>query len=120
MADAQREGLKAAADRFATAMRKIARVRTQHTADAVHVAWDGADALVQAGHEGGAWGWEPIQALMFDNNKRHPLFGDKNKWYKQGRWPITAYTERAALDSATEAFADAAVPILLGEHGFTE
>jgi hypothetical protein len=120
VADPEREGLKAAADRFATAMRKISRVRTIRTADAVNVSFEGDEAVIAAGHEGGAWGWEPIQALMFDNNKRHPLWGNKAHWYKQGRWPITEYTERAALDSATEAFADAAVPPLLEEHGFTE
>lgn len=117
---AAREGLKAAADRFAATMRRVASVRTHRTADAVHVAWDGDEALVQAGSPGGAYGWDPIVGLMFDNNLRHPLFGNKSKWYKQGRYPITQYTERAGIDSAAEAFADAGIPPLLEEHGFTE
>lgn len=118
MADYNRAGLKAAADRFARAMRVIAAVRTRRTAEAVHVAWEGREAVIQGGRPEGAYGWEPIQALMFDNNLRHPLFGNRNHWYKQGRWPITAYTERAAIDSAAEAYAEAAVDPLLKEHGF--
>lgn len=117
MADATREGLRAAANRLARAMRVIAAVRTRHTAEAVRVYFDGEEAVVSAGREGGAWGWEPIQAAMFDDNGRHPLYGDKKHWYHQGRWPITAMTERAALDSAVNAFADTAIPLLLKEYG---
>lgn len=120
MPDPVHEGLKAAAGRFAVVMKKIAAVKTRRTADAVHVSWDGDDALVQAGRPGGEYGWDPIQASMFDDNGRHPLFGDKKYWYKQGRWPITAYTERAGIDSATDAFADAVFPPLLEDHGFTD
>lgn len=118
--DAEREGLKAAADRFAAVMRKVAAIRTRRTAEAVNIQMEGDDALIQAGRPGGAWGWEPIQAFMFDNNWRHPLYGNKKQWYHQGRFPITSMTERAGIDSATEAFADKAVPILLEEHGFSE
>lgn len=120
MADAKREGLKAAAARFAAVMRKVAGVKTRLTAEAVHVAWEGDVALVRAGKPEGVYGWEPIQAFMFDNNWRHPLFGNRKKWYHQGRYPITGLTERAGLNAATEAFADAAIPVLLKEYGFTE
>lgn len=120
VSEAEREGLKAAADRFAAVMRKVASIRTRRTADAVNISMEGEDAVIQAGHPGGPWGWEPIQAFMFDNNWRHPLYGNKKQWYHQGRFPITSMTERAGIESATEAFADKAVPILLAEHGFSE
>lgn len=118
MADYDRNGLKAAADRFAQAMRKIAAVRTRHTADAVNVTWEGDEALIRGGHPGGPWQWEPIQAAMFDDNLRHPLFGNKRHWYKQGRYPITAYTERAAINQIDEVYATEAVDPMLRDMGF--
>jgi hypothetical protein len=118
--EALRLGLKAAADRFARAMRTIAGMRTRETAAQVNVVENTNENLIRGGHPGGGYGWEPIQALMFDNNLRHPLFGNKRHWYKQGRYPITQYTERAAIDDATEAFADAFVPAFVKEYGFDE
>lgn len=118
MPDWNRAGLKAAAERFARAMRTVAGVRTNETAAAVNVAWEGDTALVRGGEPGGPWQWTPIQAAMFDDNLRHPLFGNKRHWYKQGRWPITAYTERAAINDVDEVYADAAVDPMLAEYGF--
>ena len=111
MPDAGREGLRAAAEVIARVMRRVAAVKTRHTAAAVNVSWQGSEVAIQGGHPGGPWGWEPIQAWMFDDNGRHPLWGDKKHWYHQGHYPITAITERESLDEAVNAFADAAVPL---------
>lgn len=117
--DALRAGMKAAADVFARVMRDVSAVKTRNTADAVNTQGDGTTAvLIRAGHPGGGYGWEPIQALMFDNNLRHPLFGNRRHWYRQGYYGITEITERTAIDNATEAFADAFVPPFVEEYGF--
>ena len=118
MPDASRAGLKAAADSLARTMKRVAGVRTQRTADAVNVASEGDGLTVQGGHAGGPWGWDPIQGSMFDNNRRHPLFGDKHHWYHQGEYPITAITVDEGIDDAAEKYADAAVPIMLRQAGF--
>jgi hypothetical protein len=55
---------------------------------------------------------------MFDDNARHPLFGDKKHWYHQGYYPITSYTVDLSATDAAEAYADAAVELMLDEHGF--
>ena len=117
MSEAAHEGLKAAAEVVARVFRRVAAVRTHRTADAVHVTWEGEEAVVAGGHPGGAWGWEPVTAFMFDDNARHPLFGDKKHWYHQGDYPITAYTEAFSASDAAEAFADAAVDLYLKEAG---
>lgn len=117
MDGAIREGLSAAADVLSRIMRAVAGVKTNETAAAVNVNWNFEDVEVRAGYPGGEWGWTPIQALMFDNNKRHPLYGNRRHWYHEGYYPITEATVRIGADEATEAFADAAVDRLLEEHG---
>jgi|SRR5579859_170715 len=114
------DGLRAAANVLARVMRRVARVKTGETADAVNVAMDGEDALVRGGRPGGPYGWEPIQALMFDDNKRHPLFGNRGHWYHEGYYPITETTVRLGAEAAAQAYADTALPALFKEHGFTE
>lgn len=118
MPDYNREGLRAAAERFAAAMRTVAAVKTRRTADAVNISDERKEIVVRAGRPEGVYGWEPIQAVMFDNNLRHPLFGNKGHWYHEGRYPITQYTERAAIDDASEQYAQGAVDPLLKDHGF--
>jgi hypothetical protein len=124
MSDATNAGLRAAARTLALAMRDVAAVRTKEGARAVNVGSDpavaGEEVVIAAGHARGVYGWEPIQAAMFEGNDRHPLFGDKKHWYNQGYWPITEGTERAGLDDAVEDFADAAVPVFLQDYGFAE
>lgn len=115
---ASREGLRAAGAVLVAAMKSVAAVRTRTTAVQTHTVWDGDDLLVSAGHPAGVYGWVPIQALMFENNMRHPLFGDKKHWYNEGDYPITRITEAVGLDEAVEAFADATVPALLEELDF--
>jgi hypothetical protein len=118
MANARYEGLKAASAVLARVMKRVAGVKTHRTADAVRVTFEGDEAAVSAGRPEGAWGWEPIQALMFDDDKRHPLFGDRRHWYHQGEYPITAETVRIGADDAADAYADAAIDLMLDEHGF--
>ena len=118
MADARHEGLQAAADVLARIMRLVAPAKTQRAPDAVHTEFDGDEAIVAAGRPESVYGWEPIQALMFDDNKRHPLFGDKKHWYHQGEYPITEETVRLGADDAAEAYIDAALDLMLDEHGF--
>lgn len=120
MGDSRQEGLRAASEVLARVMRRVAAVKTRRTADAVHVTTEGPESIVQAGRPGGAYGWEPIQGLMFDDNKRHPLFGNKRHWYHQGYYPITEDTIRLGADDAAEAYADAAFDLMLKEHGVTE
>ena len=118
MADAREEGLRAAGEALARIMKRVAAVKTRKGADAVHVDIEGDEAVVAAGRPESVYGWEPIQALMFDDNKRHPLFGDKKHWYHQGEYPITEETVRLGADDAAEAYADAALDLMLEEHGF--
>lgn len=118
MPDARTYGLRAAAQSLARTMTRVALVKTRHGAAAVNIAYQGEDALVRAGRPEGVYGWEPIQALMFDDNKRHPLFGNKSHWYHEGHYPITETTVVKGIDDAAEAYADAAVDLMLDEHGF--
>lgn len=112
-----RRGLRAAADRLAAAMKQVAAVKTNETANAVNVIWPANAVEIRAGKPGGPYGWEPIQALMFEADLRHPLFGDKKYWFHQGYYPITRLTLKYGLDSAVDDFADEAVPALLDDLG---
>ena len=118
MPDARMEGLRAAANSLASTLKRFAVLKTRRTADAVHVVFEGAEAVVQAGHEEGGYGWEPIQGLMFDDNKRHPLFGNKRHWYNQGYFPMTQLAVTHGSEAAAEAYADAVLEPMLDEHGF--
>ena len=119
MADARREGLRAAADVLARIMQIVAMPKTHLTAAAVNIASEGEDLLVRAGRPG-RWGWTPIQASMLDDNRRHPLFGNKGHWYHEGYYGITEKTVALGADEAAEAYADAAVDLMLKEHGIIE
>lgn len=119
LSESLRAGLQAGAESLARKMKLVATLRTRKTAQAVNIRYEGDEAVIAGGHAGGAYGWEPIQALMFDNDKRHPLFGH-DPWYHQGDWPITAITAREGAGDAAEAFADAALEVLYREHGFIE
>jgi len=101
-------------------MMRVALAKTRHSAAAVNTTPEGPDILVRAGKPESVYGWEPIQALMFDDNKRHPLFGDKKHWYNQGEYPITEGTIRENGEDCAEAYADAAVDLMLDEHGFSK
>lgn len=120
MADAEREGLKAAADVFSRYLKRFAGKWTRRGAEAVNVSFEGSTAVIAAGHDGGPWGWDPIQASMFDNDRRHPLFGDKKHWYHQGLGPMTELTEKAGIAAAAQAWNDTGVTMLLKEHGWDE
>lgn len=102
----------------APAMRRIARIRTRKTADAVNIAVRDGWVEVRGGYPEGPWGWTPIQGSMFDNNRRHPLFGNKNKWYHQGYFPITDMTERLVEQLVADEYVREVLPTLLKERGF--
>jgi hypothetical protein len=101
-------------------MQVVAMPKTRFTAAAVNLASDGDAILVRAGRPEGQWGWTPIQASMFDNNRRHPLFGNRGHWYPEGYYGITELTVQLGADDAAEAFADAYVDSALREHGIIE
>jgi hypothetical protein len=122
--EALRKGMKAASDSFAHTMRTVSGARTRSTAAAVNVQEGDDEWLIRGGQPGGEYGWEPIQALMFDNNQRHPLFGDRRHWYQQsykkGALPITENTLRDGIDDAVDAFADEFIPAFAEQYGFDE
>lgn len=120
MAAADAMGRRAAARVFAAVMKRVAAVKTKKGADAVRVTQEGNETVIAAGRPAGRYGWEPIEAAMFDDDGRHPLFGNKRHWYREGRYPITELTERTALGRAVDAYADTALPELFREHGFTD
>jgi hypothetical protein len=121
MADARTEGLRAAADALARVMKRVAAAKTDEGARMVHTGFVSPGvAFVSAGFPVGPYGWNPIQALMFDNNLRHPLFGNKRYWYEQGYYPITDLTVTYGSEDAVQAYADAAVDLMLKEHGILE
>jgi hypothetical protein len=113
----QRAMMRAARNIVAPAMRRIARIRTKTTAAAVNI-HDGPNGIeVRAGTPSGQWGWEPIQALMFDNNKRHPLWGHP-PWKHQGSFPITAMTMKLVAKLVEDEYVQEDLKIILGKYGF--
>lgn len=120
MPDFNRDGLKAAAQSLARTMKKVAVVRTRRTADAVNVKAEGDAFLIRGGKPGGGWGWDPITALMFDDDKRHPFFGNRRRWYNQGYYGITENTVTSGIDEAADEYARNAIDPLLRDDGFDE
>lgn len=114
------DGLEAAGRSLAKTMKKVAGVRTRTGANAVNFHIEGDRVIVRAGKPGGQWGWDPVVPSMFDNNRRHPFFGDKKKWYNQGYYGITEITEEEGAEPAAEAFVKGAVDPLLRDHGFED
>lgn len=98
------------------AMQRIARIRTKRTADAVNIV-KGTDGTIEvrAGRPEGPYGWTPIQALMFEENKRHPLFGHP-PWYHQGDFPITALTMKLVQRQVEDEFVQEDIKLILGKH----
>lgn len=120
--DYNREGLQAAARVVADVFRKVAMVRTRRTADAINIQIKDDVAYVRGGKPEGPYGWEPITAYMFDDNARHPFFGDRRKWYAQGghkgAYPITQIVEEQAADPACKAYTESAIDQMLADRGF--
>lgn len=115
---AKGEGLRAAAAVLADVMRVVAATKSEQASRVVNWYMSAEEeAVVAAGYPVGRYGWEPIQALMFDDNKRHPLFGH-GPWYHEGYFPITEGTVELGADDAAESFADAYLDLFLEEHGF--
>ena len=99
------------------AMQRIARIRTKRTADAVNIA-KGQDGSIEvrAGTPTGPWGWTPIQASMFEDNRRHPLYGNKHRWYHQGHFPITELTAKLVTKLVEDEFVQEDLKLILGKH----
>jgi hypothetical protein len=57
---------------------------------------------------------------MFENNRRHPLFGNKNKWYHEGDFPITAMTVKLVAKLVEDEFVAEDLRIILGQYGFRD
>jgi hypothetical protein len=113
---AQRAMMRCAKNIVAPAMRRIARIRTKTTAAAVNIVNSSEGIEVRAGSPTGAYGWTPIQASMFENNRRHPLFGNKHKWYHQGDFPITSLTLKLVQRQVEDEFTNEDLKIILGKH----
>jgi hypothetical protein len=119
MPDARTEGLRAAGETLRRYLKRFAAMKTREGARQTHVDFSAAaEVTVSAGYPVGPYGWNPIQASMFDDNRRHPLFGDKKHWYHQGSWPMTEMAVNAGSEDAANAYADAALELMLDEHGF--
>lgn len=115
------DGLRAAARSLAATMKRVAAVRTRRTADAVNVKETQNFELIRGGKPAGEWGWDPIEAAMFTYNLRHPLFGDRRRWYNQSRsgpYDIPAITAREGASDAAEEYTRNAIDPLLRDHGF--
>jgi hypothetical protein len=112
--------MRAARNIVVPAMKRVARIRTKQTAAAVNI-YNGPNGIeVRAGTPTGPWGWTPIQASMFENNRRHPLFGNKNKWYHEGDFPITAMTVKLVAKLVEDEFVAEDLRIILGQYGFRD
>lgn len=119
--DGLTEAMDEAAKVFAIGMRQVADVKTRETGDEVNwIRGDNAERLIRAGKPGGRWRWDPIQAFMFDDDWRHPLFGDKRHWYNQGYYGITEDTVEGYIDQATDAFANSIADWIDENYGFDE
>lgn len=114
---AERAMMRAAKNIVAPAMKRIARIRTKTTAAAVNVHKGPNGIEVRAGTPTGAYGWTPIQALMFDNNKRHPLYGHA-PWYHQGDFPITQLTAKLVAKLVEDEFVQEDLKLILGKYNY--
>lgn len=61
-------------------------------------------------------------AAPFEFGERHPLFGNRQHWYKQ---PTRAYmsnaaTNNATIDAAADAYGNSEAELLAKEYGYTE
>jgi len=113
---AEKAMMRCAKNIVAPAMRRVARIRTKQTAAAVNVVKANGMIEVRAGTPTGPWGWTPIQASMFDNNRRHPLYGNMHRWYHQGDFPITAMTAKLVQKLVEDEFVEEDLKLILGKH----
>lgn len=113
---AERAMMRAAKNIVAPAMRRIARIRTKRTAAAVHVVKANGVIEVRGGDPTGPWGWTPIQGSMFENNRRHPLYGNRHKWYHQGDFPITKLTLGLVQRQVEDEFVREDLKLILGKY----
>lgn len=117
--------LKAAAEVLAAAVRVTAGKFSREIPPAVrsYVAGTPGTAWVAAGRAGGKWGWTPITAWLFDEPHsgkvpKHPLFGNRNRWYYQPYRPYIEEGTEIGLDQAAKVYADLSIAKWCKEAGF--
>lgn len=75
--------------------------------------------FVSPGSPGGKWGWEPINAWMFETpGARHPLFGDRERWYAQPYRPFLEQAAEVSADEAAQKYLDKTVDGWARELGY--
>lgn len=122
-APADRAALSKAADVFVGTIRAAAGTFSSEIPPAVHKYMTRDFAWVSAGRHGGEWNWEPIHAWMFDEPHagpipKHPLFGNRKRWYYQPYRPFLEEGMYAGLDEAMAVYADGEQAALDYEYGF--
>jgi hypothetical protein len=117
--------LKDAAEVIAAACRVMASRFSTEIPGAIrsYLGPTGTSAFVAAGHPGGKWGWTPIHAWMFEEphngrTPKHPLFGNRKKWFYQPYRPFMEQGAEAAGQQAANVFAEKTVAQWCVKHGW--
>jgi hypothetical protein len=124
--DYRRDGMQAAADSLADNLREEVGKHSSEGAAAVNVRPTNSVYFVRAGTPTGRWHWTPIQVAMFNENGRHPVFGNREHWAPQnrryGNVPIDFPGDaiKANGDDCAEAYARAGIDPLIRDLGFDD
>jgi hypothetical protein len=116
--------LKAAAEVIAAATRVMAGKFSSTIPGVVRsYLGPGSTAFIAAGQKGGKWGWTPIIAWMFEEPHsgkvpKHPLFGNRSRWYYQPYRPFMEQGAAAGAEQAAKVFADLSIDKWLAETGW--
>ncbi len=109
--------LKAAAEVFAAAIRVSGA--PGKVKGLIHTRAGASKAFVYCGYPGGRWGWIPINAWMMETpGARHPLFGDRRRWYTQ---PQNHFMERGAdagMAQASKVYGDMRIDEIIAAYGY--
>lgn len=119
----EREALKRAAALFEDAIKVAAGRFSTEIPAAVHTYYTTDFAWISAGTRTGEWGWTPIHAWMFEEPHagsipKHPLFGNRKKWYYQPYRPYIEEGMYAAINEAENLYADIVAAGVCAEYGF--
>lgn len=116
--------LKYAARIIAQAAKDIAGTFSTRIPPAIKTFATSSDSVtINGGSPGGQWGWTPIHAWMFSEPHgssvpKHPLFGNRGKWYYQPYRPFLDEAAEAKSQDAAEAYADVAFPMYARAYGY--
>lgn len=113
--------LKVAAGVIADAAKAISGTFSREIPEAIKVYMGAGSnvAFIAAGTPTGRWGWTPIHAWMFETpGARHPLFGDRKRWYVQPYRPFMEEAAEAKGQAAAERYADIEIMFLAKAHGY--